>query len=593
MTFLLLLLSGGNAASQTDPTRNAKWSGSLELVSGCGAFIHRETEEQDGDTLTHFREQVNLQLIRTAPKLSVSTQVQGRFEKNATLTRRTTAREEKQVELSARGSKILQPGTNLRTDLTWRPSPRHHYAAFLAYQYGYDKSDNTTANSMLDTALNFSIDAAQEVRKLHQHGATAGWRSNHELGSARRQILTSGQWRGTFRTQESEWTKARFFVIDSTQEGGSDYLIYRLTPRNYTHDGTVTASFRDSLWNGTHRLLLEPGIRARIVETREYNSGAFTEDGINWRDSTRLRENFDFVTLQFEPSLRLEYRYESLLASADYSLQVYGRQLTSQLHSQELEWLPVLVNGRSFVEWTPGTSHRLTLGTTLSVSRPSYIQTCWYDRQGADPTQLIQGNPQLLPTRTVSTDFSWQWRLGRFRLTTGTTYAFRLHEVEQYFREQVIEGTNYTVFSWINTANGYTFIQNVQLGWNGQFISSSLLVNYEHRQQKAQTAQTESKSNNWVLVADITARLGKGWTFSADGSYRGDIETLYSLTKKYYTVNSRITKEFKNITLSLEGRDLLDMPVVTEFLSQDQSVCWIEESHLNRRIFQLGFFWKF
>ena len=123
--------------------------------------------------------------------------------------------------------------------------------------------------------------------------------------------------------------------------------------------------------------------------------------------------------------------------------------------------------------------------------------------------------------------------------------------------------------------------------------SSSLSVNYEQKKQKALIAQTESKSNNWVLMANISARLGKGWTLSADGSYMGDIETLYSLTKKYYTVNSRITKEFNNFSLYLEGRDLFDTPIVTEFFSQDLSVRWIEESHLNRRLFLLGFTWKF
>ena len=561
-------------------------------MSGVGAFIYHEEEERNKDTLMHFREQLNIQLTRTAPKLTVSTQIQGMFEKNATRTQRTTARGEKQVELSARGNNILQPGTNLRTDFTWTPSPRNQYSAFLTYQYGYDSSDNTMVNSKLDKSMNFSIEAAQQMRRLHQHGATAGWRSNHLLGSGRRQILTSGMWRGTFQTQETQWTEAEFFV-DSTYDGGSSFLCYRLTPRNYTNEGTVTASFRDSVLNGVHQLLLEPGIRTRIVETLEYNSGTSSEDMINWRDSTRLRENFDFVTVQIEPQLRLEYRYRSLLVSADYYLQFYSRKLTSQLHTQAPEWLPLLVNGRSFVEWMPVSRHRLTLGTTLSVSRPSYVQTCWYERQGADPTQLFQGNPLLLPTRTVSADFSWRLYLGMFRLTIGTTYAFRLNEVEQYFLEGEIDGENYRIFSWINTAYGHTFTQNVQLGWNGQVLSSSLSVNYEQKKQKALIAQTERKSNNWVLMANISARLGKGWTFSADGSYMGDIETFYSLTKKYYTVNSRITKEFNNFSLYLEGRDLFDTPIVTEFFSQDLSVRWIEESHLNRRLFLLGFTWKF
>ena len=52
-------------------------------------------------------------------------------------------------------------------------------------------------------------------------------------------------------------------------------------------------------------------------------------------------------------------------------------------------------------------------------------------------------------------------------------------------------------------------------------------------------------------------------------------------------------KEFKQFTLYLQGRHLLDQSTETSFLSEETQEAWVEEVRLNRRIFVLGARWKF
>ena len=435
LVFLMLLLAPGSATAQT-AAQEGKWSGRLELVTGLG-FHTVLDEDTVKDTLFHLREQVFVQLARTTPTFSFSTQAQGVFVKNETQTLRTTFRGKQEMEMFGRGNNFYQPGSSIRSDFNWRPSPKNQYTAFLTYQYGYDHTDNLTARLSADTLNAFHLKAAQEEKRVHRHTATAGWRATHQLVSPHMMLLTAGDWRASFVDQTSTWTKGDFtFVEDNT----NSYSLYRLMPQTGSNEGTVSISLRDTLLRSEHGLTIEPGLRFRLSETRDENSGSTYVDETHWRDSTRLHEDFDFVTLQLDPQFRLEYRYKSLRLSADYSLQFYSRQLTSQLYYQRLEWQPLLVVGRSFADWTPAPGHQLTLGNTLSVTRPSYLQTCWYDRQGEDPSQLFRGNPGLRPARSISTDLTWRFRRGNFNLTanTGVTTA-TIDKNLQYFQTNALE----------------------------------------------------------------------------------------------------------------------------------------------------------
>ena len=69
--------------------------------------------------------------------------------------------------------------------------------------------------------------------------------------------------------------------------------------------------------------------------------------------------------------------------------------------------------------------------------------------------------------------------------------------------------------------------------------------------------------------------------------------TFFALFKQYCVLNTKAQKEFKHFILSLEARDLLDMPVEAEYISEDQTEAWVEKTLHIRRLVLLGFSWKF
>ena len=89
------------------------------------------------------------------------------------------------------------------------------------------------------------------------------------------------------------------------------------------------------------------------------------------------------------------------------------------------------------------------------------------------------------------------------------------------------------------------------------------------------------------------ALLGKGWSLDINGRYRSKQATFYSSTKAQGELNARIIKDFKNVTLYLEGRDLLDQPTETKFESEELQEYWIEVVRRNRSMVILGVKWKF
>ncbi|MBQ6178350.1 MAG: outer membrane beta-barrel protein [Bacteroidales bacterium] len=97
------------------------------------------------------------------------------------------------------------------------------------------------------------------------------------------------------------------------------------------------------------------------------------------------------------------------------------------------------------------------------------------------------------------------------------------------------------------------------------------------RRHKYESGDKIKDSHRWIIRAGVGVHPGHGWDFAADGTYQGNIVTFYSILKEYITVNARVSKQFKRITLTLEGRDLLDRKRVVQFFSQDMVDSWEEE----------------
>ena len=589
---LLLLLTAGTAAAQDIPRKAGNWSGRLLLTTGYGSPLRIEDEDgKTRDTLGYFRNQLVARFAYTTPKLTWSTDIQGLFEMNQTENIRVALKNQDNLEMNVQRSEFLQPSASWRTDLRWQPSEKRLYQAFVSYQYGLERKKSGNLEAFTQFDISSRVFMSHEKRNDHRHNAAAGFRSSRLLDSPRRTLLFSADWRGRFQTVNSDWDIINSRYLPDEME--EDIYAYQLTPRSNTHEGIVDLSYRDSVLTGPHQLMLEPGVRVRAQETRDYNSGAVLDENDNWRDSVRLRENFDFVQLFVMPHLRAEYRHRLFRAIADYTLQFYGHQLTNEIHYQGLTWSRPVVTGRSLAEWNVSAYNQLVLGTNIAVTHPEFRQICWFDRQGSEPSQLFRGNPDLLSSQNVSAYLTWQLHYKRFRATARSTISRRMNELEQTFFEEAIAGHDYRIFTWFNTAKAEIFTQEGAVGWNGSMFSTNLAVLYRQTKRDALIQGKSNKSHYTELSLDTSFRPGLGWSFSANGFYRGEVQTFYSLLGVYYTLNARIEKQFKSITVSLEGRDLLDAPVKAEFYSSDGNDAWVTEARQHRRIFLLGFYWIF
>ena len=168
-----------------------------------------------------------------------------------------------------------------------------------------------------------------------------------------------------------------------------------------------------------------------------------------------------------------------------------------------------------------------------------------------------------------------------------------LDEIEQTWFTEEIDNRTYKVFTWLNDIDSYVFGMSHRLGWRGKVLSANLAVDYNYTVREWRNSDKVKESIDWRATADVTAHLKKGWTFSTDVKYQSAVATFFALFKEYCVLNARIQKEFKRFTLSLEGRDLLDMPEEATYMSEDQMEFWVESTLHNRRLILLGFSWKF
>lgn len=215
------------------------------------------------------------------------------------------------------------------------------------------------------------------------------------------------------------------------------------------------------------------------------------------RWETRLNEFFDFRAIRIEPYFAADWGWRTWRAHVDYAVQLYTRRLTDDTHRQELGRLKPYLTGNAFLSWQPSPKHRVILRNTLSVRHPDYVQTCWYDRQAGYLTQVYRGNENLQGVDTRTWRLDYEFRYGGFQSTTALTYTRRFNEIDQTFFKETIDGREYKVFTWLNSADGLTTGVLEQLGWQGEVLSFQAGVNYTGTKRVARASGKEKLTTEW------------------------------------------------------------------------------------------------
>ena len=583
---------------------HAQWSGSVDLRGGLNGM--EGSIVSDYKPMFHGLAQGVFQLKYQTDKFSWKTTVDGKWEPKTTDNARFDYKKER-VGLVYKASTTKPLSTSIKSDFIWTPSQNRKYSAWIQYKYSNDRASNHSINMDGDVEEMQKFSYYYEIPYMNEHKVVTGGNTYRRFNSGRSILQSSLSLEVISSKRVNTWIV--FKTDDEEGKGGTHVDIddlqgyawkYRITPesKDFNIDGDIHLQM--TLLDGAAKLKYAPGVRLFTRHALDRNSGATLEnytiddkDEEIWRDSTRLRENFDYLSVRTELYLTADFKWKTLDAHADYACQVFGRRLNDDDHKQSLKIKGVYPVGKGNVKWTISPRHSLNLVNQMSVSHPDYIKVCWYDRTAGYLDQLYRGNENLLSPTTRRYTLEYEFKYNRFVSKTSTSYTRVVNEIDQTWTNEEIEGREYKVFHWINSSDsrGVGITQN--LGWNGKIISAHTGITYNQTQRTAKNSDTVKKSFDWRLNTDISANLGKGWRIGAEAKYQSKVATFFTIFKQYCVLNAHIQKEFKKFTLYLEGRDLLDQTMQTSFESEELQQYWVEEVRGNRRIFIIGAKWSF
>ena len=372
---------------------------------------------------------------------------------------------------------------------------------------------------------------------------------------------------------------------------------YRITPSSQDINLDADIHLQQTIVDNEVNLKITPGARLTSKQALDHNSGAtqisLEKEEPEWKDSTRLREFFNYLSVWVDPYVAADFKWKNVEAHANYAAQVYARRLNDDTHQQPLKVKGVYPVGRANIKWTISPNHSLNLTNQMSVSHPDYLKICWYDRTAGYLDQLYRGNEGLLSPKTRVYGLEYEFKYKRFISQSTVSYKRVLDEIDQTWTNEEIDGRQYKVFHWLNSSNSRSVGLTQKLGWRGKVIVANVGITYNQSRRTAKDSDKVKNSFDWKLTSDITAFLGKGWSVGADAKYQSKVATFFTIFKQYCELNVRIQKDFKTFTLYLQGRDLLDQTRETSFESEELQEFWVEQVRSNRRIFVLGAKWKF
>ncbi len=574
---------------------SAQWSGVVDASGGFGLTPPR-SEEDFG--LIHYMGKADFQLRYKNPKIQWDTNLGSTYEHKENDSYRFSFS-------SASGSEVFQAdeiqrynlrdttGINLHSGIRWTPAAGRTYESWIRYKFSLDQGAGSTFKSHFNDIVKEETGKEKlYVEMPHQldNNIQVGFRTSHQLGSARRMLKGQLSLERKHRSKKGSWLMA-----DTEEEDLKNFRSYRITPEAVTQKVDASLQWADSIiTTGPCRLLLDPGIRFSAEFTNDRNSGAtYDPDTDTWRDSTRLRENFDYLALSLEPYFSAKFKWKDINAQLDYAPQLYANRLTDEIHQQSIKERRPYPVGNASVNWQIAPGHKLGFRNKISIKHPTYIQICWYERQGNYLTQIYRGKENLLPTQTYAFHLDYEFRHKRFLSTTTLSYTNRLDEIEQTFNNETIDGRDYQVFTWVNAADSRILGFSQQLGWRGKQLQATIGVSNNGTMRKSRESGAVKKTSDWRVWANASLSLPNGWSIEAEANYRSKVETFFMVFKQYCTLNAKIQKKFKRMDIYLQGRDLLDNETLTQYLSEDGTSSWIETTRQNRRIVTLGVQWRF
>ena len=623
LLFLLLLLAAL-------PLR-AQWSGSADLATGLGGMTGNK--DLDIGLLGHLLTQGNASVRYQSDQFTWNASVNGKWEpKSSDNSRVNFSRDEADrlaMELVYKTVKTRPLQVGARSEFGWKPSANADYSAWVNYQYRNDRARNVSNSlsgtlSLTDQQIKHYYEAPQDLVNdlrlddMDSYLASCYYETprmdEHMMGTgarARWQVGAKDLLQGSFSISTTSSKRHTTWSVFKTSERVPDVIdteaefrkgnawMYRITPNSIDLDFSADFHLRHTARSDSaRRVHWEPGVRVSGNHSLDHNSGATLADiGPNntyeWRDSLRLRESFDFLSIIPAPYLAFEFGARKLQIRADYALEFWLCRLNDENHKQPIALLGPYPKGNAVLTWAITDQHKLGVTHAVGVDYPNYFQMCWYDRTGGYVDQLFRGNADLAASLHSRYGMTYDLKIKRFRYRMSNAVTRRINEIDQTWTNEEIEGRLYKVFHWVNAADSWSFGTAHRFGYEGKSFKAGVGVEYNQSRRTAKTDGTQKDASDWRLTADTDADLGKGWLIHADAKYQSKVATFFTKFNEYWEVGLRIRKKFERITLYFDARDLLDNARQTSFESADGQETWVDVARENRRLFVAGIQWTF
>ena len=589
----------------------AQWSGSVNLTGGLGG---KEGVEETGvGYLGHALTQGDVSLRYKNKTFSWITVAKGQWEPKSndvtSMGYTVGVPEEMETEMIYKTEKKEPLKLSLRSDFSWKPSSTVNYSAWVLYEYKYDHGRNIS--NTLKSHIGPDEDPVQRAKCTyesplqHVHSLGTGARAEWNLGEkslllASFSLSTVSTRKYTtwslFSTKDVDREDPEVDVEEAFRRGEAS--LYRITPRNLDLDFEADIRLRRNVTEGKKQFRWAPGILVKGNHSADDNSGATLvaiDPGGNyvWRDSLRLRENFNYLEIIPQPYVSAEFNGQKLQVSFSYGLQFPFRRLNDDTRKQALAFRGVYPVGSSRITWKISDVHRLSITHGLDVTHPDYLKICWYERTGGYPDQLYRGDEKLLATQRSRYGFVYELRYKSFRYRTSNTVTRKINEIDRPWHKEVIDGREYKVFEWINSADSWSFGTVHRVGLENKWLITGVEVEYNQSRRTAKEDGAVKDASDWSLKADVDIKIGKGWSVRSNVKYQSSVSTFFSNFNEYWVLDARIQKKFKKVTLFVDGKDLLDSPREVTYDSSNGKESWVDYYRYNRRLFLLGFQWNF
>lgn len=360
---------------------------------------------------------------------------------------------------------------------------------------------------------------------------------------------------------------------------------YRLTPHMKDNVFILKSRYKDPSFLDVSGMDAEMSLSLRAGKDHDVLSAA-NHVNQQWVDSATYRQDFRYSTLTITPMFHLSYNTDPWDVAISYTPEYFTSRLSNQTHKGHfgnglISHLVTLYSGYRFSD-----RHHLSLSYERSVSRPTYLQICWFPRPGDYAHEVFEGNPHLKPSLRNRLAITYEVGKGDLKGTIEAGYTLDSRKIEKTFVPVYDKGIGIRRYTWVNGGRDATL--NLSASMEGTFRSLRLVaegnVRYFHGRD-VDDEHTYSSDYSFLTEMSYTYRT---WTLTLSGRYESDIRRTYTSKTSVVGCDVRLDKKFGKFHVFLEGRNLLDRTVTTMTYSLDGESIRSEMTIPYRRIFLAG-----